>query len=100
MPTRNLRSPPRSVKAFPMPPLSFSTRSKEAACCPNRRPTSTHGSMESADQDFAQASIVLELELGRKREKVLSLPKTYARVREIETLPTGSRMTHVRRRRA
>ena len=32
-------------KGFPRRPLSFSIRSREAACCPSRRPTFTRGSM-------------------------------------------------------
>ena len=39
-------------------PLFFSIRSRAAACCPSRRPTSSPGSTASRPRDFARAFIV------------------------------------------
>ena len=66
MPTRNPRLSPRGAKGFPMAPLFFSTRSRVAACCPNRRRTSRRGWMELASQACAQAFIVLEFQLKKE----------------------------------
>src|SRR6267142_1109453 len=98
-PTPNLAFRPHSAKPFPAALLSSSTRRREAACCPNRRLISMLGLMELVSQDFAQVYIALELERKRKQATPLSPPKTYAKVREVETSPTGSRTMHVRRRR-